>query len=277
MSEPEQEMNAPSTESVVRARPQTSRAWPDLIVDRACLDQFHETVGTIVADHLPLPLDVSGLLASTGPSIVLNATAVVFGVRDMNGEPSIDLVERLRVQAPHVGIYVVASGMDEVKKWLPRYAAAGLDEVICHDAPILPSRRSHTLRQRLAAPAPETEIRLLWRYFRDLPERALVMHCVRNGFWFDDWVLRNAVFAASRKTLQNRLSAFGLPSPGLLARCGRMLHAQELERRGFKPADTVADVLGFPSAPALQRARRRLRRVLMAKGSRALVFVSLLR
>lgn len=261
----------------MRARPQTSRAWPDLIVDRACLDQFHDTVGTIVSDHLPLPLDVSGLLATGGPSLLLNATAVVLGTRDVHGESSLDLVERLRVQAPHVGIYVVAAGLDEVGKLLPRYAAAGLDEIICSDAPQPPSRRSHTLRQRLAAPAPETEIRLLWRYFRDLPERALLMHCVRNGFWFDDWSLRNAMFTASRKTLQNRLSVLGVPSPGLLARCGRMLHAQELERRGFKPAETVAQVLGFPSAPALHRARRRLRRVLLAKGSRALVFVSLLR
>ena len=99
---------------------------------------------------------------------------------------------------------------------------------------------------RLAAPPPETEIRLLWKWFRESPERALVMHCVRNGFRLDVWSIRSRVFSACRKTLQNRMSVIGLPSPGILSRCGRVLHAQELERLGVRPTSAVADTPRLP-------------------------------
>jgi hypothetical protein len=103
------------------------------------------------------------------------------------------------------------------------------------------------------------------------------MHCVRNGFRLDVWSVRSAVFGNCRKTLQNRVAILGLPSPGILSRCGRVLHAQELERRGVKPTTAVAAILGFPSAGAMQRSRRRLRKALMSRGRQALVFASLLK
>jgi hypothetical protein len=85
------------------------------------------------------------------------------------------------------------------------------------------------------------------------------------------------VFNQCRKTLQNRVAVLGLPSPGIISRCGRVLHAQELERRGLKPTTVVASILGFPSAGAMQRSRRRLRKALMTRGRQALVFASLLK
>jgi hypothetical protein len=103
------------------------------------------------------------------------------------------------------------------------------------------------------------------------------MHCVRNGFRLDVWSIRSKVFNACRKTLQNRVSLLELPSPGILSRTGRVLHAQELERRGVKPSTVVAAILGFPSAGAMQRSRRRLRKALMTRGRQALVFASLLK
>jgi hypothetical protein len=103
------------------------------------------------------------------------------------------------------------------------------------------------------------------------------MHCVRNGFRLDVWSIRSQVFSACRKTLQNRMALLGLPSPGIISRCGRVLHAQELERRGINPTLVVAGILGFPSASAMQRSRRRLRKALMTRGRQALVFASLLK
>jgi hypothetical protein len=69
----------------------------------------------------------------------------------------------------------------------------------------------------------------------------------------------------------------GLPSPGIISRCGRVLHLQELERRGVKPATLVAEILGFPSIGAMQRSRKRLRKALLSRGRQALVFASLLK
>jgi hypothetical protein len=257
----------------------TGRAWPDLIVDRGCLDLFSGTLGGLVGGHSPLPMDVSSLLASGsgGSSILVNATAVIVGARTCDGTPSYEAIQQLRSLAPQVGIVVLVPTLDAVKRWMPRLAAAGMDEVLAADAPPPVSARSRTIRHRLAAPAPETELRLLWRWFRDCPERALIMHCLRNAYWHDDWALRSLVFGASRKTLQNRLTALDQPSPGLIVRCGRMLHVQELERRGIRPSGLVANVVGIPSRSALYRARRRLRQVLMMRGSSAVVFASLLR
>jgi hypothetical protein len=152
-----------------------------------------------------------------------------------------------------------------------------VDEVFCFDVPSDIDTFEDTLSVRLSAPPPETELRLIWKWFRESPERSLVMHCVRNGFRLDIWSIRTKVFSQCRKTLQNRLASLGIPSPGILARCGRSLHAYELERRGVKPATVLALALGYPSAGAMLRGRRRLRKVLISRGRKALVFASLLR
>jgi hypothetical protein len=188
-----------------------------------------------------------------------------------------EVTAQLRPMIPHVGLYVVAREAGEVAPTLPKLAAAGVDEVFCLETKADMEAFGDTLRARLSAPAPETEIRLLWKWFRDSSERSLVMHCVRNGFRLDVWSIRSKVFSACRKTLQNRVSLLGLPSPGILSRCGRVLHAQELERRGVKPTTVVAAILGFPSAGAMQRSRRRLRKALMSRGRQAVVFASLLK
>lgn len=259
--------------------PTTGRAWPDLIVDRGCLELFAHSMSGQLAGYSPLPLDVSSLLGpgAGGASILVNATAVMLGARTNDGAPSYEAIQRLRSLAPQVGIYVLVTSAREIRPWTHLLAVAGVDEVIAADAPRRLTPRSHTIRHRLAAPAPETEMRLLWRWFRDSPERSLVMHCLRNACWHDDWELRSIVFGQSRKTLQNRLAALDQLSPGLIVRCGRMLHVQELERRGVRPIGHIATVLGFPSRAALLRARQRLREVLMERGSQGMVFASLLR
>lgn len=160
---------------------------------------------------------------------------------------------------------------------MTQLAEVGVDEVFCLESRSDLVALHRTLGARLAAPPPEAEMRLLWKWFRDSPERSLVMHCVRNGFRLDDWSVRARLFAACRKTIQNRVTEEGLPSPGMIARCGRVLHAQELERRGYRPTSAIARLLEFPSASAMQRTRRRLRKSLMTRGRGSLVFASLIR
>jgi hypothetical protein len=246
----------------------------DVVVDEPALDLFHELLGDADVSCRVVPLDLS---AAASPGPVARSTAVVIAIRHEDSAASLAMIEKLRAASPQVGIYVVARSPGDVGRLMAPLAAAGVDEVFCTELKTDRDMFAETLGLRLDAPAPETEIRLLWKWFRESDERSLVMHCVRNGFRLDDFSIRGRMFDACRKTLQNRVATMGLPSPGLLARCGRVYHAQELERRGVEPASLVAELIGFPTAGALQRARRRLRKSLLARGRHALVFASLLK
>jgi hypothetical protein len=247
----------------------------ELVVDAACAELVRVWFGKTSIKLITV--DLSMLLATGAGASLTNATAIVVGPTLRRGLTAIEGIEQLRSLVPHLGIYLVARSTEEVARSLPRLAEVGVDEVFCLDANSDGEAFVETVSLRLAAPAPETEIRLLWKWFRESPERSLVMHCVRNGFRLDVWSIRSHVFNACRKTLQNRMTDLGLPSPGILSRCGRVLHVQELERRGVKPTTLIAEVLGFPSAGAMQRSRRRLRKALMSRGRQALVFASLLK
>jgi len=244
----------------------------ELLTDVACVQTLIEAFGEEPDAFRIATVDIVRLLATgTAPHTLGESAAIVVSPL------AVEAMEQLRALIPHVGIYVVARETAEVARTLPLMAAAGADEVFCLDTQADRSAFEETIRLRLAAPAPETEIRLLWKWFRESPERSLVMHCVRNGYRLDVWSIRSKVFSACRKTLQNRMTLLGLPSPGILSRCGRVLHAQELERRGVRPTTVIAAMLGFPSAGAMQRSRRRLRKALMSRGRQALVFASLLK
>ncbi len=249
----------------------------DLLVDVSCAQALIRRFGEDSEHFTIVTVDLARHLAGGNTAFLHTATAIAMAPVLSNGLSAVDVIERLRGEVPHVGVYVVARDTGEVARIMPKLAIAGVDEVFCLDSRSDMEAFPQTMRARLAAPAPETEIRFLWKCFRASPERALVMHCVRNGFRLDVWSIRSKTFSACRKTLQNRVSILGLPSPGILSRTGRVLHAQELERRGIRPTTVVAALLGFPSANALQRSRRRLRKALMTRGRPALVFASLLK
>src|SRR5688572_11625801 len=249
----------------------------ELLADASCAKALVEQFGEDSDSFRIVTIDLVRQIASGNVPSLARATAIVMAPVLSNGMNAAEAIEQLRASIPHVGLYVLAPEMSAVSRVLPKLAAAGVDEVFCLDVQGDIDAFEDTLRARLSAPAPETEIRLLWKWFRESPERSLVMHCVRNGYRLDVWTIRSKVFSQSRKTLQNRLVVLGLPSPGILSRCGRVLHAQELERLGVRSAAAVAEILGFPSAGAMHRAQRRLRKALMSRGRQALVFASLLK
>ncbi|HEX6316060.1 MAG TPA: hypothetical protein VFZ73_14415 [Gemmatimonadaceae bacterium] len=246
----------------------------DLYVDVACAKALIDRFGEVSDAFRIIPVDLGAHLDGHGLG---KPVAIVMPPVLFSGILASEMIERLRNGRPHVGMYVVAREASAVARSLPRLAAAGVDEVFCLDSASDMHAFLQTMHARLSAPAPETEMRLIWKWFRESPERSLVMHCVRNGFRLDVWKIRSQVFSACRKTLQNRVALVGLPSPGLLARIGRVLHVQELERRGMTPSLLIARTLGFPSPGAMLRARRRLRKALLARGRQALVFASLLK
>jgi hypothetical protein len=249
----------------------------ELLVDIMCAETLINRFGEESEAFRIIPIDVAKLISSGSTAFLSKATAIVVGSALSNGMGAIEAIQRLRGMIPHVGLYLVSRDTAEFARVLTKLAAAGVDEVFQLDSRTDMKAFEVTMRARLTAPAPETELRLLWKWFRESTERSLVMHCVRNGFRLDIWSIRSRVFGQCRKTLQNRVAMIGLPSPGILSRYGRVLHGQELERRGLKPTTAVASILGFPSAGAMQRSRRRLRKALMTRGRQALVFASLLK
>lgn len=249
----------------------------ELLVDVSCAQALVDRFGEENDSFKIVAVDLVRHLVAPNSAFLSKATAIAMAPVLSNGVSATDAIEQLRAVIPHVGMYVVARDTNEIARSMTKLAMAGVDEVFAFDTRADVKAFEDTIRARLAAPAPETEMRLLWKWFRESNERSLVMHCVRNGFRLDVWSIRSKVFAACRKTLQNRVSILGLPSPGILSRCGRVLHAQELERRGVRPTTIVASILGFPSAGAMQRSRRRLRKALMTRGRQALVFASLLK
>ena len=267
----------PGSSQSIPASPAPQHLRRELLADTSCARALIERFGQESEAFRIVAIDLVRYLATGTVSALASSTAIVMAPSLSNGLSAVEAIEQLRASIPHVGLYVLARQTSDVSRILPKLAAAGVDEVFCTDVAGEMDVFSDTIRARLSAPAPETEIRLLWKWFRESTERSLVMHCVRNGYRLDVWTIRSKVFSACRKTLQNRMSMLGLPSPGILSRCGRVLHAQELERRGMKPTTAVATLLGFPSAGAMQRARRRLRKALMSRGRQALVFASLLK
>lgn len=267
----------PGASEAVPATTVTQPIRRELLVDVSCAASLVERFGEENESFRIITIDLVRHLAGPNAAFLSKATAIAMPPVLADGVGATEAIEQLRAMIPHVGLYVVARATADVARIMPKLAAAGVDEVFAFDSRSDVAAFEDTIRARLAAPAPETEMRLLWKWFRESSERSLVMHCVRNGFRLDVWSIRSKVFGACRKTLQNRVSILGLPSPGILSRCGRVLHAQELERRGMKPTTAIASVLGFPSAGAMQRSRRRLRKALMTKGRQALVFASLLK
>ena len=267
----------PGASETVPAAPVLQPILRELLVDVSCATLLVDLFGEENESFRILTIDLVRHLAAPNGAFLSKATAIAMAPVLSNGVSASDAIEQLRATIPHVGLYVVARETRDVSRTMTSLAAAGVDEVFAFDTRADIKAFEETIRARLAAPAPETEMRLLWKWFRESTERSLVMHCVRNGFRLDVWSVRSKVFNNCRKTLQNRVSILGLPSPGILSRYGRVLHAQELERRGLKPTTAIASVLGFPSAGAMQRSRRRLRKALMTRGRQALVFASLLK
>jgi hypothetical protein len=267
----------PGTLQVIPATAVEPGVKRELLVDISCARELIDRFGEDNDSFRIVTVDLVRHLSGSSVAYLSKSTAIVMASVLANGLSAIEAIQQLRAQVPHVGLYVVARNTRDVASSMTKLANAGVDEVFCFDTRSDVQAFQDTIRARLAAPAPETELRLLWKWFRESSERSLVMHCVRNGFRLDVWSIRSKVFNACRKTLQNRVSLLELPSPGILSRTGRVLHAQELERRGVKPSTVVAAILGFPSAGAMQRSRRRLRKALMTRGRQALVFASLLK
>jgi hypothetical protein len=193
------------------------------------------------------------------PSEIRAARVVVVGLRETDGAPTEDLVQRLRVCQPALGIYLCTSDLGLLAPALLQYTRADIDDAFPLEHPANVRELRAVMMGRLLAPAPETALWRFWAAYNTCKAYRAAAHCLRSGYLARSVEEESRRLGQHRGTLCSTFRADGLPGPEALFRLGCDLHAVTLERAGVS-APEVAHRVGRPSAEALRVMRARLRR-----------------
>jgi hypothetical protein len=229
----------------------------DFVFDQGCSSAVRDAISSLVPRLRSVSRDVSSDVQARLRSLA-GENAYVFPLRDRDGLISTATIEAVRRYAPHVTIFVVADSFSELHGRLTLLARAGADDAFSLDAEGDVSAIAHALRTRAQCPPPEAARRFLWGAWGSGPVRTEAMHCVRNAHRTVDINHCGRLFAVDVKTLRSRFHRAGLPTPWLLARLGRQLHAGELSVRHAKPCSVYARILGFATVRQFSADRRRV-------------------
>ncbi len=239
----------------------------EIVVDAGCAP-LRDVITSAFARDVPrgrglhvIPhwLDLARADEDDSPDVISTPVALV-GLRQSDGLPSEDLVQRLRGHSPALAIHVCAAGPHGLGERLVRFARAGADDVFVLDS----AANSRALRAaviaRLLAPAPERVLRRFAAHFGPSEVTSMALHMLRNGFAARTVEQMARCFGLHRATLHERLRAEGFPSAGCLLRLSCDLHARELEPVRGLTRDVIARRVGRSGAPALRAVRWRLRK-----------------
>ncbi len=198
-----------------------------------------------VAHQRPVEADLCGLpaRAELGP-VLANAHLVVLGANFRDGTPAEEVARRLRRSHPHIGIFVVATQGECEPRRLPGLAHAGVDELYFVDAPGEYERLADHVRRRLVVPPPEEALRVVVK--SEGSRHPVTMWLLRNAYRNPSIDDAAAHFGRHRTTVWRWLSDAGLPDPGTILRCGRLLHVWQLRNNGHE-SKIVADRMGLES------------------------------
>lgn len=219
-----------------------------VVFDDACRADF-DAVGLALRRVNWKRLNVAGVLRSAERNAIVDSSVVIVGPRTSDGQLSDLTIARLRHAGPHLAIYV---GLEMSRDQLPRIRAlvdAGIDEIVGLHAPTDLLVLTRLIGNRLAAPAPEPEIRALTAMDLESGALAIAEHCFRNGHRPRSASSIARWFGVDRTTLNRHLSAAGLPGGLMLARCGRACHIVELERRGIRSRSEIVRRLTLTASP----------------------------
>jgi AraC-like DNA-binding protein len=218
--------------------------------------------------HLrPVGADVRALLGtSDAEPTFARAHLVVLGARVGDRTPVEATASRLRKAHAHVGIFVVAA-QDECAPARLARLARGVDELYLADAPGECERFADHVIRRLGVPAPEAPLRAV-------ANAGTAQHRAGRVAM---WLLRNAYrnpsvdeaaehFGLHRTSLWRLLRGAGLPDPGVILRCGRVLHAVHLLKQEALDHQAVADRLGMESMGGV--------RMLLGRANRDLAIIA---
>lgn len=184
------------------------------------------------------------------------ADALIVEPRDASGARVVQAVRSIRRQYPHVAIAVYCPLDAESARDLVDLIKSGADELVIrgYDDPALwVERRKRAVMWRQAALA------LLGRVcqFLDEDSRSIITYCLELAPQVPTVGGAADAIGVHRKTLVNRLSAAGLPSPRVLVSWCRLLVAVELIEHSGRSVESIAHAMGFGSGAALRKMCRR--------------------
>lgn len=230
----------------------------DVLLDAACSPQVRIAVQAVFPGVL-LRLQDIGVLVESDHVALNQACAVVLGLRNQHGAPSIPVIEALRTIAPHIGVFVIEERSASVDQWLPRLAGSGVDDGFALDRPGDENVLRSVLTNRVALPPPELALRELYALWANSPVRVEALYCVRNGYLPRHRFRPHEWLGFKARSLRTKFERAGMPTPLFLTRFGRDLHWRESVARGRRSRVELAALLGFETVEQVGIEQRRVR------------------
>lgn len=224
-----------------------------LVDERAGLSRFG--VERDLQEFQPTYTDIGALLISDEGGVLAGTQLVVLGQELMDGTPVVTAARRLVAAHPNMGIFVVATDSECPRTLFLLLSNSGVDDVFLTDRIGERERLLDHVRRRLDAPLPAEALRLIGRSRAGTDPVA--MWLLRNAYRNPSIDEAGAHFARHRSSVWRHLRGVGLPEPGTLLRCGRVLHALHLLGEMALTHSEVAERFGMESETGVRMLLRR--------------------
>lgn len=215
--------------------------------------RLYETVQAIREGLLLFRPEVADLSAQPVADAPGSGTgAFITGIHRAAGYSTTDLVRRLRLAAPALGIFVVAKRGELPSRERQRLATLGMDRLLYFEE-LNKRRLGGLVERRLGASAPARALVSLSQIQFAPAVAPLVQWTLRNSCYRHSIEDAAELFDLASRTIRRRLDQQGIPGYRVLRTLGLELHALELEVcRGHKRTES-ARRLGYRDGTKLSR------------------------
>lgn len=181
---------------------------------------------------------------------------VVIEPRDGHGRTTVPIVQMLRRDFPSLPILAYCQLTPEQVKEIPALVRAGADGVLLKDVDDVGTAIRRALARSASERITDEVLRQLMSIIPKVEEPVLT-YCLRYAYRPITVGEVASALGVHRKTLCNRASVAGLPTPSALISWCRLLHAARLLDDAGRSVERTALVLGFGSGAALRNMLRR--------------------
>lgn len=184
------------------------------------------------------------------------ASVVVVDLRDREGNSTLALVRDIRESFPSIPVLLYCAISPDTSRDVLAFARAGVNDLVLRDVDDL----RWTLRTALSTAADHCSARTIIGELEGIiPPNIMPMirYCLENGrraMTVEDVA---EALSVHRKTLVDRLTAAGLPTPSAVIAWCRMLVAARLLEDPGRSIEQVALLLDFPSGTSLRNMMKR--------------------
>lgn len=186
------------------------------------------------------------------------AAIAILPAWDARGQSTLPVVRIMRRSSPRTIIALNVTKERLSRCAWPVLARAGADDVLVHGSDEVSKLRTWT-NSHLTSPAPAIELLELQTEGGEPFALAVASFCFRNAIRCSSVSDVATWFCISERSLRRRLHDSGFPATDFLLRCGRILHAAELDRRGLRSRRQIANRIGYEDAASLWSAKAGLR------------------